>query len=196
MASYSISFYEYSIGSYTKALKVLLRILTKASTHPDAASLLDARLAPDMWTLAHQVQIAAAFAVALAEALVGAQLVAWNERRDSFGGDDKCWADVLARVEKALAVLAEVDPAQADSRVAGGEGLKLPMRVGSEFTFQVPAADCVLTNGLPNVFFHVYTAYAILRSRGVEIGKKDVLVPFLPGYVADEMARMQMAETA
>ncbi|KAK7756024.1 hypothetical protein SLS62_001967 [Diatrype stigma] len=199
----SISFYDVSVGSYTRALKVLLRILNKAAATQADPSLLDARLAPDMYPLARQVEIAAMFAGELAEAVTGRKLVPWVQRANGepgwgpepnrHAGDSSspAWADATGLVEQALEILEKEvgtpsSPAVVvDARVAA-EGVQLPMRIAGE-TFATPAAECVLANGLPNVLFHVYTAYAILRSRGVALGKIDVLLPFAPERVADEL---------
>lgn len=182
----SITFYDYSVGTYTQALSMLLGILQKAAAqHPnDATTLLDTRLAPDMWPLRRQVQITVAFAAELAAALgsTSPQAVGidWSE------DEERTWPSATARVEGVLARLRAVGPGEAGARVAAG--LTLPLRVPDSPELAVPATDSVRAYGLPNVFFHVYMAYAILRSQGVQLGKRDVLMPFLPPYIAGELA--------
>ncbi|MCJ1404239.1 hypothetical protein MMC11_007464 [Xylographa trunciseda] len=188
-----ISFYDFSIGNYIKALNVLLRILKTASSYPDVASFLDARLAPDMFPLAKQVRYATRYPITLAEALTGKQLVTWNETRMMWGEEEKAWPELIARVEKTLAMLQGVDPKEAEAKA---DDTKMPLQVaadsnGAAAFRDIPAADFTMANGLPNVFFHVYMVYAILRSKGVDVGKKDVLISFLPGYIMDELVRKQ-----
>lgn len=180
-----VPFYDVSIGYYTKALRVLLRILRVAETHPDVATLLEARLYPDMFPLLLQVRIATRHPVRLAETLTGKQLVAWNETGSSWGERETSWPELIARVEKTLWILAQFEPEEVERRA---DEITLPMQVGPEELGadafqQVPAAEFTMATGVPETLFHVFIAYAILRSNGVELGKKDVLIPFLPDYV-------------
>jgi len=190
-----VPFYDISIGYYIKTLSALLRILQVASTHPDVASFFDTRLAPDMFPLSKQVQYATRYPVALAEALTGQQLVSWNETRTMWGEQEKAWPELIVRVEKALAILKGVDPKEAEAK-ADDTTMKLqigPASDGPKAVRDIPAVDFTMAQGLPNVFFHVYMAYALLRSKGVVVGKKDVLLPFVPGYIMDEMMGKQAA---
>lgn len=170
------------------------------AANPEIATL------PTVYPLARQVEIAAMFSGELAEALTGRKFVPWAQRangelgwgpeRDSGNGSGNgpgngpAWGDAIALVETALGFLEQevgsASPSSVDARVAG-EGVQLPMRIGGA-SYPTPAAEYVLANGLPNVLFHVYTAYAILRAQGVELGKMDVLLPFAPKRVADELA--------
>jgi len=188
-----VPFYDISIGSYTKALRVLLRILKVASKHPDVATFLDSRLAPDMYPLLLQVRIATRQPVRLAEALTGKQLVPWSETGTNWGQLEKSWPELIARVEKTLEILAQVGPAEAE--IKAGD-TKLPMQVGPEENgadafLQMPAAEFTMATGMPETLFHVYITYAILRSKGVNLGKKDILIPFLPDHVLSELPETQ-----
>ncbi|GFF61887.1 hypothetical protein IFM51744_10822 [Aspergillus udagawae] len=189
-----VPFYDISIGCYTKALRVLLRILKVASEHPDVASFLDSRLAPDMFPLLLQVRIATRHPVRLVEALTGKQLVPWNEARTNWGQLEKSWPELIARVKKTLEILAQVGPEEAESKA---DDTKLPMQVGPEENgadafLQVPAAEFTMATGIPETLFHVYITYAILRSKGVDLGKKDILIPFLPDYVLNDLPGAQV----
>lgn len=180
-----VPFFNVSVGYYAKALSVLLRILKVASEHPDVDTFPEARLAPDMFPLLLQVRIATKHPVALAEALTGKDFVVWNEDRTSWGQRETSWPELIARVEKTLDVLGQVSPEEAEDRA---DEITLPMQVGPETDGadafrQVPAAEFTMATGLPEVFFHVYMTYAILRSKGVDVGKKDILIPFLPEYI-------------
>ncbi|KAH8777802.1 hypothetical protein F5883DRAFT_544077 [Diaporthe sp. PMI_573] len=202
----SVAFYDISIGYYAKAMTVLLGILKTASAHPDVASFLDARLAPDMYPLASQVRIATKPPVALVEALAGKELVAWwdeklvGDRDDSpfvsvWGERERSWPELIARVEKTLEMLKDVDAKKANAE-ADEKTLPLqiaPESLGAAAFRSIPAVDFTLANGLPNVFFHVFMTYAILRSKGIDVGKKDVLIPFLPEYILEELFGKQAA---
>ncbi|KAL2808483.1 hypothetical protein BJX63DRAFT_436078 [Aspergillus granulosus] len=180
-----VSFYDISIVSYTKALGVLLRILQVAAKHPDVATFIESRLAPDMFPLRLQVRIATRSPVRLAEALAGKKLVPWNEARTNWGQMETSWPELIARVEKTLEILAQFGPDEVESKA---DEITLPMQVGPEEDGadafrQVAAAEFTMATGMPETLFHVFITYAILRSKGVDLGKKDILIPLLPDYV-------------
>ncbi|RHZ59799.1 uncharacterized protein CDV56_105670 [Aspergillus thermomutatus] len=133
-----------------------LRILKVASEHPDVATFLESRLAPDMYPLLLQVRIATRHPVRLAEALTAGET----------------WPELITRVKKTLEILAQVGPEEAE----------------------IPAAEFTMATGMPETLFHVYITYAILRSKGVDLGKKDVLIPFLPECVLNELPERRLFE--
>ncbi len=159
----SISMYQASVPVFLRALNNLAAIFEKAASHPDAASFAEARLAPDMLTLVGQIQRASDSAKGAAARLSGADA-------PSFADEEKTLADLQARIAKTIDYIRSV-PASA---IDGSEEKKIILKAGKterEFT----GRDYLLGFAIPNFFFHVAVAYAILRSRGVEIGKLDYL---------------------
>jgi hypothetical protein len=164
----SLSMFDASVPALLQGLKGLKTVLAKAEAHAeakklDANALLQARLYPDMFTLVRQVQIATDFAKGAAGRLAGAELPVFEDVETSF-------AELQARVARAAAFI---------------EGLSAPAFEGSE-TRQVSlnrrgevvsftGKDYLLLQALPNFWFHVTTAYAILRHNGVELSKSDYM---------------------
>jgi hypothetical protein len=73
------------------------------------------------------------------------------------------------------------------------ETMTLPLQIGPDALgpdafVHVPAAEFTVANGIPEAVFHVCMTYAILRSRGVDVGKKDILIPFLPEGILEKVA--------
>ena len=158
-----ISMYQASTPVFLRALKNLSTIFEKAAAHPDAATFAEARLAPDMLTLIGQIQRATDSAKGAAGRLSGADA-------PSFADEEKTLADAQARIKKTIDYLKSV-PASA---IDGSEEKPVTLRAGKSdrhFT----GKDYLLGFAIPNFFFHVAIAYAILRWKGVEIGKLDYL---------------------
>jgi uncharacterized protein len=129
------------------------------------AELVEARLAPDMLTLAGQVQRASDTAKFAAVRLGGVENVRFADEEASFAD----LQDRLARTRDFL----EAVPREA---IDGAEGRTVEVRLGRE-PVTIGAADYALKFALPNFFFHVTTAYDILRHRGVPLGKADFIGP-------------------
>ncbi|RST56779.1 DUF1993 family protein [Variovorax sp. MHTC-1] len=167
----ALSLYDISIPVFIRGLGQLSHLLDKGLAHAqatgiDAATLVDARLAPDMLTLAGQIQRASD-----ASKLGAARLAAITA--PSFPDIEKTWDELQARIAKTIDFLNGVDRAQID----GFEERSVSMKVGGselEFTSQ----RYLLQFALPNFFFHVTTAYDVLRHSGVPIGKRDYLGRF------------------
>ena len=166
----TLSMYQASVPVFIRALNNLSAILEKGAASAEArkidpAVLIAARLAPDMLPLSRQVQIAADTAVRGAARLAGVEIPSMPDTETSFG-------ELRERLAKAIAFVESV-PAD---KIDGSEEriVTLPMRDG-ELTF--PGQVFLLSFVLPNIFFHVTAAYAILRHNGVEIGKMDYLGP-------------------
>lgn len=167
----ALSLYDISIPVFIRGLGQLSHLLDKGLAHAEASSidpatLVDARLAPDMLTLAGQVQRASD-----ASKLGAARLAAITA--PSFPDTEKTWDELQARIAKTIDFLNSVDRAQID----GFEERSVSMKVGSnelEFTSQ----RYLLQFALPNFFFHVTTAYDVLRHKGMPIGKMDYLGKF------------------
>jgi hypothetical protein len=165
----TISLYAASVPVLKQMLTALGDVLNKAESHatarkiePDA--LLQARLYPDMFPLVRQVQIAVDFAKGLASRLAGIEA-------PSFEDNDQGFADLQAKLVKVLAFLASIDAAQID----GQENREIVLRPGTEKEKRFTGQSYLLSYGLPQFFFHVTTAYAILRHNGVDIGKRDFM---------------------
>ena len=159
----SISMYRASIPVFIRALGNLSAILKKGEAHAGSASFIDARLAPDMLTLAGQVQRASDAAKAGAARLGGID-------NPSFPDTEKTFAELQARIKKTVDFLHSVKPAQID----GSEQKKIEFKAGQR-ELKFTGVDYLFGFALPNFYFHVTTAYAILRHSGVQIGKMDYL---------------------
>ena len=159
----SLSAYDASVPVFVRGFRVLTELLDKAEAQPDGARLIDARLAPDMLALAGQVQRAsdtAKFAIAR----IG------DVQPPSFEDNETTFADLRKRIDSTVAWLESVDRAV----IEAGETRPLSRKFKeTEHTFT--AASYLLTFAIPNFFFHVTTAYDILRHNGVAIGKLDYL---------------------
>lgn len=165
----TLSMYNASIPVFQQMLKALSEVLTKAEAHAadkhfDPQVLLQARLFPDMFPLLRQVQIAADFAKSVPARLAGVEVPAYEDSDQSF-------ADLQARLTKTLTFLAGLSAAQID----GSEALEVVLRPGTPKEKKLSGQTYLLGYGLPQFFFHVTTAYDILRHNGVEIGKRDFM---------------------
>ena len=165
----SISMYTAAIPVFKQKLNSLHDVLTKAEAHATARNiepnaLLQARLFPDMFPLTRQVQIAADFAKGVTARLADVELPAYEDNEQTF-------AELQARIAKTLAFIDSLTAAQID----GSESREIVLRPGTPKEKKLSGQAYLLNYGLPQFFFHVTTAYAILRHNGVEIGKKDFM---------------------
>jgi hypothetical protein len=162
------SLYRTSVPVFARAFGNLSAILDKAAAHAEARKidpsvLINARLAPDMFPLSRQVQSASDAAKGCAARLAGIEIPRFEDTETTF-------PELQARIAKTVAFLQGVKPAQID----GGEDRTITLKLRTrEVSFAAP--DYLLNFALPNFFFHVTTAYGILRHNGVEIGKTDFL---------------------
>jgi len=158
--------YQASIPVFVRMLDNLSGILDKAAAHAEAkkidpAIFINARLAPDMFPLSRQVQIATDMVKGCAARLAGIDVPSYEDNETTF-------SELQARIAKAKAFIESVSASQID----GSEERKITLKFGSKelnFLGQAYLLDFVL----PNFHFHLTTTYAILRHNGVEIGKKD-----------------------
>jgi hypothetical protein len=155
--------YRASIPVFIRALNNLSAILKKGEAHEGSASFADARLAPDMLTLAGQVQRASDAAKAGIARLGGID-------NPSFPDTEKTFAELQARIKKTVDFLQSVKPEKID----GSEQKKIEFKAGSR-ELKFTGVDYLLGFVLPNFYFHVTAAYAILRHKGVPLGKMDYL---------------------
>jgi hypothetical protein len=164
----TITIHQASVPVFVQGLKGLKGVLAKAAAHvetrkldPDA--LLKARLFPDMFPLLRQVQIATDFAKGCAARLAGEEVPAWDDAETTFEA-------LIARIDRAVAFVEGLDPA----RFENAEDRDITLTRRGE-TSVVKGLAYLQGQAQPNFFFHLTTAYAILRKNGVEIGKKDYL---------------------
>jgi hypothetical protein len=165
------SFYQFSVPVFLRGLNVLAELLRKGEAHAQAqgtnpAELLEARLAPDMFNLVRQVQ-----SVSDAAKAGGARLAAVEV--PSMADTETTFAELQERIAKTVRFLETLKPADLD----GHEGREVAVKLRSgELRFT--AQHYLLTFALPNFFFHITTAYDILRHKGVAVGKMDYLGNF------------------
>jgi uncharacterized protein len=163
-----MSMYEASIPLFLHTLENLKSILQKGAAHAqakkfDANNLVNSRLAPDMLNLARQVQIAS-------DAAKGAAARLSASEPPKFEDTETTLPELVARVEKTIAYLRGFSAAQLD----GSEQRTISVTVPSG-TLSFSGLHYLRHWALPNFFFHVTTAYNLLRHNGVEIGKADFL---------------------
>lgn len=164
----SISMYATSVPPILRTLTNLRAILEKAIAHAEARKidpsvLINARLYPDMFPLARQVQIATDNAKGSVSRLAGMDPPKYEDKETTF-------AELIARLDKTIALLETFKPEQID----GSEDKTITMKVPNA-TLTFKGMPYLLEYALPNIYFHVVTTYAILRHNGVEIGKQDYL---------------------
>jgi len=168
----TISLYAASVPVLKQMLNALSDVLKKAEAHAtekniDPNALLQARLFPDMFQLVRQVQIAVDFAKGISARLAEIELPKYEDTETTF-------ADLQALLSKVQAFLDGITPEQ----INGKEGIEIVTRPGTPKEKRFTGQSYLLTYGLPQFFFHVTTAYALLRHNGVEIGKRDYMGAF------------------
>jgi len=162
----SLTMYQASIPVFIRMLGNLSSILDKAAAHAEAkkidpAIFINARLAPDMYPLSRQVQIATDVVKGCAARLAGIEVPSYEDNEATF-------PELQARIAKTVAFLQSVSAEQ----INGSEERRVTLKVhgkDSDFSGQRYFLNFVL----PNFYFHITTAYAILRHNGLELGKKD-----------------------
>jgi hypothetical protein len=151
-----------------RGLRILSTLLEKGEAHAKetGADLTGARLAPDMLTLIGQIQ-------RISDTSKGAIGRLTDIVPPPMADDEATFADLQARIAKTIAFLESVDPAAFD----GADTREVTLKAGP-FEAKMSGEDCLLGFVLPNFYFHLTTAYGILRNQGVAIGKLDYLGPF------------------
>lgn len=164
-----VSMHAFSAPTFTRMLRNLSAILAKAEAHAkakniDPSVLLNARLAPDMFPLTRQVQIAA-------DAAKGAIARLAGHTPESIEDKETTFAELQARIAKTISIVEGYSEAQLDGADKREIVIKIP---DQELKFN--GLDFVNTWALPNFYFHITMAYAILRHNGVDLGKRDFLM--------------------
>jgi hypothetical protein len=165
----TISLYAASIPVFRQMLGSVSDILKKAEEHAagkkiDPTAYLQARLYPDMFPLLRQVQVACDFARSATARLANVEIPKFEDKEQTF-------EELQALIEKSLAFMATAAPTQID----GQETREIITRPGTPNERKFTCQTYLLTYALPQFFFHVTTAYAILRHNGIEIGKKNYM---------------------
>ena len=164
----TISMYQASVPRIVNMLNSLHHILDKAQTHVESkkwneAALTQFRLYPDMLPLTKQVQIASDTAKGVMARLAGVE-------SPVYADDEETIAQLKERVNKTIAYVQGFTAAQID----GTEDKDIVTKRGDKET-HYKGMQFLLGHAMPNLYFHITTAYAILRHNGVEIGKRDYL---------------------
>lgn len=162
--------FDATVPVFQQTLSSLLALLDRVEAHAadkcvDPSTLLNASLAPDMFNCIRQVQIATDHAKGCVARLAGMDI-------PRFEDSEKTIDELRARIRKTLDFIATVTPAQ----LAGAEDKELKL-VFPWATYEFTGRRMVGYWSLPNFFFHVTTAYDILRHKGVPLGKSDFLGP-------------------
>ena len=164
----SLSMYQASVPVFVRMLTNLSAILDKAQAHAEAKKFdssvyMALRLFPDMLPFSKQVQIACDSAKLCCSRITGADAPKFEDTETRI-------AELKSRISKTIAYIETMTPAMLDGTEAKDVVLKLS---GKDVTFK--GQQYLLHFAQPNLYFHISTAYNILRHNGVEIGKLDYL---------------------
>ena len=165
----TISMYQASVPVFVRMLKNLSLILDKGQAHAEAKKIAPhvlpgSRLIADMFPLSRQVQIACDHAKGAVARLAGVDIPKHEDNEQTF-------EELQARIAKTVAFVETFTAAQID----GSEERDIVYPTSSRGDLHFKGVDYLLGFALPNFYFHVVTAYDILRANGVDIGKRDFL---------------------
>jgi len=158
-----------SVGTFKAVLTSLSGVLDKGAQHANArgwkpTALLEARLAPDMFPLSMQVQIACDVAKNGTARLAGVE-------PPKFADEEKTIDELKQRIARTIAYIESVP----EAAFAGAEERRILFPLPGDMVVDMDGARHLRDWGLPNFFFHVVTAYDILRSSGIDVGKPDYM---------------------
>ena len=164
----TISMYQASVPVMIRSINNLVAILGKAKAHAEAKKIdpdvfCGCRIIADMHPLSRQIQTVSDTAKGGAARLAGTEPPSWPD-------EEKTLADLVERLKKTVAYLETFKPAQID----GTEDRTITLKFGPN-SMDFKGQPYLLNFVLPNLFFHVTTAYDILRANGVDVGKRDFL---------------------
>lgn len=164
-----LSVYAMSVETFVPMLRNLSNLLDKGSALASAKGfdpviLVNARLAPDMFGLAQQVRIACDQAMGATARLMGREPLRLEDNEQTL-------ADLKSRISRTIQILEGAQPA--DFQGAESRDIKMPLRDG--LVLEMKGAQYLRDWALPHFYFHVVTAYDILRHNGVDIGKRDYI---------------------
>ena len=163
------SLYDTAVPVFNQMLGGLSGVLAKAQAHAEARkiepdALLHSRLFPDMFSLLRQVRVACDFARSVSARLAGVEVPAYVD--DEIG-----FADLQARITRTLAFINGLTTEQFE----GSASREIVTQAGTPKEKRFAGRSYLLNYGLPHFYFHVTTAYNILRHNGVDVGKKDYI---------------------
>jgi hypothetical protein len=164
MSGMAFGLFEASVPVFVNSLTNMRDWLDKAASEKSEAELMDARLAPDMRPLPAQYQMASDSAKNALARLTGTEAPSMPDTEKSF-------AELKARCDRTIAYLNGFNASSLSGSEERQVELKFPNGSGYRFT----GSQYLAGFALPNFFFHVTTAYAILRNAGVSLGKPDFL---------------------
>lgn len=161
-----LSMYQASIPVLIRGFNNLSVILEKAAAYAEAKKidpsvLINARLAPDMYPLSTQIQIASDVAKGCAARLAGIDVPSYADTEVSF-------PELQERIARTVAFLQSVSAGQID----GSEEKPITIKMAQK-DIEFKGQSYLLSFVIPNFYFHMSMAYAILRHNGLEIGKRD-----------------------
>lgn len=165
----TLTAYQASVPVFIAVLTNMKAWLDKAAAQKAEQDLIEARLAPDMYSLARQFQLVSDSAKGCGARLAGVDAPSMPDTEASF-------AELKERCDKTIVFLEGLDPAAVDAGLTREIELKFPNGGGIRFDGQSYLTGFVL----PNVYFHASMAYAILRAAGVDVGKLDFLAHLGP----------------
>jgi uncharacterized protein len=165
----TLSLHDFATETFVPMLGTLTHLLDKAAAHAaaknvDVATLVDARLAPDMLPFSSQVRLACQHAEVAVAHLTGQEPPPMERVHQTF-------EQLVTRVRATLEALQQVPRAAFD----GAEQRPIAIVIDTELAFDMTGLQFLRDWLLPNFYFHVTTAYDILRHHGVELGKRDYL---------------------
>lgn len=164
-----VSLYDACAPTFVTTLTAMGKWLDKAEAHAaakkfDISHLLEARLAPDMFSLREQTQMATAFAK-------NAMCRVAGQTPPDFPDAERTLADVRARIARTLAIVQAVRPADFE----GAAERQITVQTGPDTHMTLSGADYLFRFSLPQFYFHATAAYTILRHNGVSLGKMDFM---------------------
>ena len=159
-------------GSTAQAFRGLITILKKSkeqaeATGTDESAYLNARLFPDMNDMKWQVQMITEFAVRGAARMTGVD----GEDMPNLPMEGETFDTLIERIESCAETVAKAD----DAVINGNGDMKIVMPVGPEQTMELDGKTYLQSFYLPNLFFHITTAYNLARMQGVAVGKRDFM---------------------
>lgn len=165
----TISMYQASAPIFVQFLTSLSNVLDKAAAHAEAKKidpsvLVNARLFPDMFALVRQVRAATDHAASACGKLAGVD-------PPQFSNSETTIPELKDRIARTIEFIRGLKPSQID----GSEDKTITFTFPSGATREFTGQSLLLNFSLPNFYFHVTTAYNILRHNGVEIGKRDFM---------------------
>jgi uncharacterized protein len=161
--------YSASVPLFKQMLGALSNVLSKAQAQAeekkiDPNAYLEARLFPDMFALTKQVQVATDFAKGVCARLAGVEVPSMPDEEQTFD-------QLQARIKAVLHFIESLDPKLFDQAATR----EIVTQAGTPKEKRFTGQSYLINYGLPHFFFHVTTAYSLLRHNGVEVGKKDYI---------------------